>query len=105
MAAHSGGPTEFLAGMPCLERTFAATAILSLALGIGASVAIFTLADNLLLRPLPYREPGRLFGVQAHDPATFAAVPIVLIAVALSAAYLPARRASRLAPVEALKVD
>src|ERR1700722_10419361 len=36
---------------------FAMTAILSLALGIGASVAIFTLADNLLLRPLPYREP------------------------------------------------
>ena len=35
---------------------FAATAILSLALGIGASVAIFTVADNLLLRPLPY--PG-----------------------------------------------
>jgi hypothetical protein len=33
---------------------FAAAAILSLALGIGASVAIFTLADNLLLRPLPY---------------------------------------------------
>jgi putative ABC transport system permease protein len=42
---------------------FAATAILSLALGIGASVAIFTLADNLLLRPLPYRDPGRLMMV------------------------------------------
>ena len=42
---------------------FAATAILSLALGIGASVAIFTLADNLLLRPLPYRGPGQLMMV------------------------------------------
>ena len=39
---------------------FAVTAILSLALGIGASVAIFTLTDNLLLRPLPYREPRQL---------------------------------------------
>jgi putative ABC transport system permease protein len=39
---------------------FALTAILSLSLGIGASIAIFTVADNLLLRPLPYREPGRL---------------------------------------------
>ena len=29
-------------------------------LGIGASLAIFTVADNLLLRPLPYRDPGRL---------------------------------------------
>jgi len=32
---------------------FAATAILSLILGIGASLAIFTITDNLLLRPLP----------------------------------------------------
>lgn len=39
-----------------LNPGFAATAILSLALGIGASVAIYTVADNLLLRPLPY--PG-----------------------------------------------
>ena len=39
---------------------FAATAILSIALGIGASVAIFTLTDNLLLRPLPYRDPNQI---------------------------------------------
>src|SRR5205085_4316113 len=39
---------------------FSATAIFSLVLGIGASVAIFTVADNLLLRPLPYPDAGRL---------------------------------------------
>jgi putative ABC transport system permease protein len=39
-----------------LNPGFAATAIISLTLGIGASVAIYTVADNLLLRPLPY--PG-----------------------------------------------
>jgi putative ABC transport system permease protein len=39
---------------------FALTALLSLALGIGASLAIFTVTDNLLLRPLPYRDPSRL---------------------------------------------
>jgi putative ABC transport system permease protein len=39
---------------------FTATAIFSLVLGIGASLAIFTVADNLLLRPLPYRDAGRL---------------------------------------------
>ena len=39
-----------------LNPGFAATAVLSLALGIGASVAIYTVGDNLLLRPLPY--PG-----------------------------------------------
>ncbi len=45
-----------------LQRSpgFALTAILSLALGIGASLSIFTVADNLLLRPLPYRDPSRL---------------------------------------------
>src|SRR5580693_10254052 len=36
---------------------FTVTAILSLALGIGASLSIFTVSDNLLLRPLPYRAP------------------------------------------------
>src|SRR5262245_16545303 len=39
---------------------FAAAAILSLVLGIGASLAIFTITDSLLLRPLPYREPFQL---------------------------------------------
>ena len=42
---------------------FAITAILSLALGIGATISIFTVADNLLLRPLPYRDPTRLMMV------------------------------------------
>jgi ABC-type lipoprotein release transport system permease subunit len=46
-----------------------------------------------------------LFGVKAHDPVTLALVPVVLISVALLAAWLPARRASRLAPMDALKVD
>ena len=52
-----------------LRRTpaFTVTAILSVALGIGASVAIFTVADNLLLRPLPYREPDRLLMIWENN--------------------------------------
>lgn len=39
---------------------FTAVAVLSLALGIGANTAIFTLLENTMLRPLAVREPGRL---------------------------------------------
>jgi len=43
-----------------LNPGFATTAILSLALGIGSALAIFTVADNVLLRPLPYPQPSQL---------------------------------------------
>ena len=42
---------------------FAATAILVLALGMGASVAIFAFVDAALIKPLPYKDPGRLVSV------------------------------------------
>jgi putative ABC transport system permease protein len=80
--------------------------IVTMVLGSGIRVVLFgalvgtggALALTGLLKSL-------LFGVKAHDPATFATVPLVLMAVALAAAYLPARRASRLAPVDALKAE
>jgi putative ABC transport system permease protein len=46
-----------------------------------------------------------LFGVEPHDAVTFIAVPCLLALVAMAAAYLPARRASRVAPAEALRAD
>jgi predicted permease len=53
---------DIILGLRLIERNpgFAAVAILTLALGIGANTAIFTALDTLLLRPLPYPQPERL---------------------------------------------
>ena len=48
---------------------------------------------------------GVLYGVRAHDPATFAAVGALAAAVALLACYLPSRRAARVDPMVALRHD
>jgi putative ABC transport system permease protein len=51
-----------------LNLGFTATAVLSLALGIGASVAIYTVGDNLLVRPLPYPEANQLVMLYETNP-------------------------------------
>ena len=51
------------------QPLFTITAILALAMGLGSSTAIFSIINSVLLQPLPYREPDRLYMMWGRSPA------------------------------------
>ena len=86
-----GAQTNRIRGM--VLRQVAGMAAVGIALGAGAAALFGRAAQSLL------------FGVEAGDPLALAAAAVVLTAVTLGAAYLPARRASRVDPMSVLRYE
>jgi len=80
--------------------------VFRLVMGEGAKMALIGIAAGIAgALGLTRLMANQLFGVSPHDPMTFAAVAMVLAAIALVACYVPARRAVRVDPMVALRCD
>jgi putative ABC transport system permease protein len=80
--------------------------ILGEVLGRGLKLAMIgVLVGTALALALSRVIATLLYGVSAADPATFVLVPLVLLSIAAAACYVPARRATRVDPIVALRAE
>ena len=82
------------------------SAVLKLAVGYGVKLVLAGIAIGLIAALALTRVMATLlFGVTATDPTTFALISLLLVAVAAIASYIPARRATRVNPIIALRYE
>jgi predicted permease len=80
--------------------------VLGLVLKQGMLLALIGAAVGVLVAlPVARLASGLLYGVSATDPLTYGGITLLLMGVALLACYVPARRATRIDPLVALRVD
>ena len=80
--------------------------VMRLVLGEGLRMALIgAAAGTVVALALTRLMAAQLFGVSAHDPLTFAGVGVLLVLVAIAACYVPARRATRVDPMAAMRYD
>lgn len=81
-------------------------AVMRLVMGDGLRVTVIGIAVGALLSLLAGRAlASQLFGLNPADPATYLSLALLLLGVAAGASLLPARRASRVDPIQALRHD
>jgi ABC-type antimicrobial peptide transport system permease subunit len=85
------------ASQSAVMRLVVGQGLLTVAVGLTVGLALAVVATRLLA--------GFLFGVRPLDPLTFGAVPGVLLLVGLTACWLPARRATKVDPMAALRAE
>ena len=86
-----GAPQQHVLGL--VLRQGAVLAVVGLSIGLIAAVALTRLMSSLL------------FGIGTTDPLTFVLMPAVLAAIILAASYIPARRATKVDPMVALRYE
>jgi putative ABC transport system permease protein len=80
--------------------------VLKLVVGQGMRLALAGLALGVVIALAAMRALSTLlFGVSAHDPVIFIGVSVVLMAAAILACYIPARRAMKVDPMVALRYE
>jgi len=80
--------------------------ILAMLLGTGARLALLgVVIGTILALWLTRGVASQLYGITPHDPLTLAGGAAILFAVALAATYIPARRATRIDPMSAVRSE